>query len=85
MLHMAPRCERIVSVTSEMKPLWQYGGELVRFYTVQTDGVPGHNVYRLSEYRFEGVPCVGMYMKYVADESALNSTFGVYWRIQKER
>ena len=77
--------EKIVSVKTEMKPLFFSDTELVRFYTVKTDGAPGHNQYHLSEYRFDGVPQPGHYMKYVADAAALNSTFGVYWRIQKER
>ena len=28
---------------------------------------------------------IGAYIKYVADASALNSSYGVYWRVQKER
>lgn len=77
--------ERILDVKSEMKPLWQYGGRAVCVYTVKTDGLPGHNVYELPAHRFDGTPSPGSYMKYVADEQALNHSFGIYWRIQKER
>ena len=77
--------ERIMNVISEKKPLFFMGADLVTYYTVHTDGALGHNVYHLSEFRFDAVPQIGMYMKYVADETALNSTYGVYWHIQKER
>lgn len=80
-----PVVEKILAVTTETKPLWQFGGEQVLFYNVQTDGVPGHNVYSLPAHRFDGVPQPGAYIKYVADASALNSSCGVYWHVQKER
>ena len=75
---------KILNVNVQEKTLFADSVETVRFYTVETDGEPGHNIFHQSEYRFDGVPLVGMYMQNV---TPLSLTCGIYWRIfaQKQK